>query len=136
MKGIILALLGRANSNRTLSRLWSSSGSRRRASITVTIIRGNRHNVDGEHQIAVKIRQLRHHVILNIRGVVFEEQHPAEFAAQLQIVAVFLDPCSYNSSFCSGGVSIRFNCRRIREKYFGKAAFLLDKTVYFGRNLL
>ena len=29
-----------------------------------------------------------------------------------------------------------FNCRRIREKYFGKAAFLLDKTVYFGRNLL
>ena len=44
--------------------------------------------------------------------------------------------CSYNSSFCSGGISIRFNCRRIREKYFGKAAFLLDKTVYFGRNLL
>ena len=56
------------------------------------LIRGNRHNVDGEHQIAVEIRQLRHHVILNIRGVVFEEQHPAELAAQLQIVAVFLDP--------------------------------------------
>ncbi len=30
------ALLGRANSNRTLSGLWSSSGSGRRASITVT----------------------------------------------------------------------------------------------------
>ena len=57
-----------------------------------SFIRGHRHNVDGEHQIAVKIRQLRHHVILNIRSVVFEEQHPAEFAAQLQIVAVFLDP--------------------------------------------
>ena len=56
------------------------------------LIRGNRHNVDGEHQIAVEIGKLRHHVILNIRGIVFEEQHPAEFAAQLQIVAVFLDP--------------------------------------------
>ena len=57
-----------------------------------SLIRGNRHNVDGEHQIAVEIGKLRHHVILNIRGVVFEEQHPAELAAQLQIVAVFLDP--------------------------------------------
>ena len=56
------------------------------------LIRGNRHNVDGKHQIAVEIRQLRHHVILNIGSVVFEEQHPAELAAQLQIVAVFLDP--------------------------------------------
>ena len=56
------------------------------------LIRGNRHNVDGEHQIAVEIGKLRHHVILNIRGVVFEEQHPAELAAQLQIVALFFDP--------------------------------------------
>ena len=59
--------------------------------LTHSFIRGNRHNIDGEHQIAVEIRQLRHHVILNIRGVVFEEQHPAELIAQLQIVAVFLD---------------------------------------------
>ena len=57
-----------------------------------SFVRRHRHNVDGEHQIAVEIGKLRHHVILNIRGVVFEEQHPAEFAAQLQIVAVFLDP--------------------------------------------
>ena len=57
-----------------------------------SFVRRHRHNVDGEHQIAVEIRQLSHHVILNIRGVVFEEQHPAELAAQLQIVAVFLDP--------------------------------------------
>ena len=56
------------------------------------LIRGNRHNVDGEHQISVEIGKLRHHVILNIRGVVFEEQHPAELAAQLQIVALFFDP--------------------------------------------
>ena len=55
-------------------------------------IRGNRHNVDGEHQVAGHVGKLRYHVILNIRGVVFEEQHPAELIAQLQIVAVFLDP--------------------------------------------
>ena len=56
-----------------------------------SFVRRHRHNVDGEHQIAVEIRQLSHHVILNIRGVVFEEQHTAELIAQLQIVAVFLD---------------------------------------------
>ena len=55
-------------------------------------IRGHRHNVDGEHQVAGHVGKLRYHVILNIRGVVFEEQHPAELIAQLQIVAVFLDP--------------------------------------------
>lgn len=36
--------------------------------------------------------KLRYHVILNIRGVVFEEQHPAELIARFMIVAVFLDP--------------------------------------------
>ena len=56
------------------------------------LIGGNRHNVDGEHHVPVEVRQLRYHIVLDIAGVILEEQDAAVFFAQLQIVAVLLDP--------------------------------------------
>ncbi len=47
-----------------------------------SLVRRNRNNVDGEHHIPAHIRQLRHHVVLDIRGVVLEIQHPAEAISQ------------------------------------------------------
>ena len=55
------------------------------------LIGGNRHNVDGEHHVPIEVGQLRHHVIFDIAGIIFEKQDAAVFFAQFQIVAVLLN---------------------------------------------
>ena len=53
-------------------------------------IRRNGIDIDGEHQTAVQIGQLRYHGILDIGGIVLEKNDTGELAADLQIVAVLL----------------------------------------------
>ena len=56
------------------------------------LVRGHIEDVNGQHHIAVQVSQVRHDLVLDIVGVVLQEQHPAIAVAQLQIVAVLLDP--------------------------------------------
>ena len=55
------------------------------------LVRGHIEDVDGQHHIAVQVGQVRHDLVLDIVGVVLQEQHPAIAVAQLQIVAVLLN---------------------------------------------
>ena len=56
-----------------------------------SLVRGHIEDVDGQHHIAVQVGQVRHDLVLDIVGIVLQEQHPAIAVAQLQIVAVLLD---------------------------------------------
>ena len=57
-----------------------------------SLVCGHIEDVDGQHHIAVQVGQVRHDLVLDIVGVVLQEQHPAIAVAQLQIVAVLLNP--------------------------------------------
>ena len=50
------------------------------------LICGDGQDVNGEHQVPVQVRQLVHHLILNVVGVLLQVQHPAVFVPQLQVV--------------------------------------------------
>ena len=56
------------------------------------LVGGHGEDVNGQHHIAVQVGQVRHDLVLDIVGVVLQEQHPAIAVAQFQVVAVLLDP--------------------------------------------
>ena len=53
------------------------------------LVRRNGNHINGQHQVAIKIGKLRHHIVLDITGVVLKEQHPAELIPQFERIAVF-----------------------------------------------
>ena len=53
---------------------------------------GDRQNVDGQHQVFGEVGEFGDHLILDVTGVVPEEQDPAELAAHLEVVHFELHP--------------------------------------------
>ena len=50
------------------------------------LIRRHRQDVNGQHQIAVKVAEFRHKAVLDIAGVVLQIQHPTITGIQLEMV--------------------------------------------------
>ena len=50
------------------------------------LVRGNRQNVDGEHQIAVKVAEFGHKAVLDVAGVVLQIQHSTKAGINLEVV--------------------------------------------------
>ena len=48
-------------------------------------------NINGKHQVSVQLGKLRHHAVLDIARVVFEEKHSRVFLTQLDMVCGTLD---------------------------------------------
>ena len=46
----------------------------------------HRQNVDGQHQVAVKVAEFGHKAVLDVAGVVLQVQHPAIPCVQLEMV--------------------------------------------------
>ena len=51
----------------------------------------DRDDINGKHQVAVKLGKLGNHAVLDIARVVLEEKHPRIFLAQLDMVCGALD---------------------------------------------
>ena len=51
-----------------------------------SFVRGYRQDVDGQHQIAVKVAEFRHKAVLDVAGIVLQIQHPAIPGIQLEMV--------------------------------------------------
>ena len=56
-----------------------------------SFIRGHRQYINRQHHVAVEIGQFRDHGVLDIAGVVFQENDPAKLLAELQMVAVLFN---------------------------------------------
>ena len=50
------------------------------------LIRRHRQDVNGQHQIAVKVAEFRHKAVLDVAGIVLQIQHPAIPCVQLEMV--------------------------------------------------
>ena len=50
------------------------------------LVRGYRQDVDGQHQIAVKVAEFRHKAVLDVAGIVLQIQHPTITGIQLEMV--------------------------------------------------
>ena len=50
------------------------------------LIRRHRQDIDGQHQIAVKVAEFRHKAVLDVAGVVLQIQHPTITGIQLEMV--------------------------------------------------
>ena len=55
-----------------------------------SLVRGDRENVNGNHQIAGKIGEVGNHFIFDVAGVLFEKKHPAKLAAHLKMPSLKL----------------------------------------------
>ena len=51
-----------------------------------SFVRWYRQDVDGQHQIAVKVAEFRHKAVLDVAGIVLQIQHPAIPCVQLEMV--------------------------------------------------
>ena len=56
--------------------------------LTDGLIRGDRQNVDGQHQVAREVRELGDHLILDVAGIVPQEQDAAHLTAHLKMVCL------------------------------------------------
>ena len=87
-------------------------------------VRGNRNHVDTHHHVPVQVGQFGNHAVLDIGGIVLQEDDAAELFAEPDIVGVLLDcvradiilevmakPCfvggiKYEGAFLSGAIEV------------------------------
>lgn len=78
--------------------------------LTDGFIGRNGDHIDGQHEIAVQLGQLREHAVLDIAGVVLEEKHSGIFLAQFDMI------CSTKAPQRRQPVKKKTNCLRDSPK--------------------
>ena len=90
-----------------------------------SFVRGNRQDVDGQHQVAVKVAEFRHKAVLDVAGVILQIQHPTVAVVNLEVVrrkfhAIGAEPSL--EVLASFGVFVNIELRRSLFPGFEKVA--------------